>query len=674
MSENLDPNEPGISFAEKRRRFRLAKGLDAVEPGTERPLKPVPDNPQAEVDPDLIPQVYDRSETDQDIDRVLGTVGILQAYNKWVNKEVDAATLARDEVMVSCPKPDHRDSHPSAWVNPSKGTWFCGGCQEGGDMYDIAALYEPTIDINTYKSGTEFHKLRERMFEAFGGHVDRKANFEEVVWAEPDSPAAKVLADADNVVESGHSSDLAAEGEKSSEQVVIESDVIEVEPEATITEIPVVHEDYDDSTPMIYPSMDWKTIVQPNTFLYEYIKACSIDDAPEEYHFWNGMIALGHAAGRRVVLKDNPSVFGNLLLVILGSTGMGKSKSRKHLTRIMSDVFPFQDHGSFTSGVLDPPIPGSGEAMVHLFTHIADDPNALSNPNPKAAPGPKIYTPVNGMVQFDEFSGVIKRVKRHGSTLESIIQAFADMNDSVKITSRTAGDTIAEKPFCSITSSSQPDALRGLITKDDAASGFLNRWLFVTGEAKERSWLNTTMVDLNRATDALKAVKNFCGIERQIKFSPEGLEVAVEFFRTKIEPAIQADKTALLKRMDLVMKKLMLLFAINAGETEISAETVRRTLPIFDYLVACYGMVHNEVGVTQNWEIGEKVFDACLRFEEKHKKGPTPRDIQRMLARNKYSPEQIVRTIETLVKGERIELIKPESKVGRPSTRYKVVS
>jgi hypothetical protein len=39
-----------------------------------------------------------------------------------------------------CPLPDHEDDSPSFWVYPETRSWYCFGCNRGGDVIDFAKL------------------------------------------------------------------------------------------------------------------------------------------------------------------------------------------------------------------------------------------------------------------------------------------------------------------------------------------------------------------------------------------------------------------------------------------------------------------------------------------------------------------------------------------------------
>jgi hypothetical protein len=117
---------------------------------------------------DLVPEKDQRSEEDLELDRVIDKIDILQAYDAWCGKMKPVVHTGQTEsIMISCPTPGHTDRDPSAWINLDKQTWFCGGCQLGGDAMDIAA-YHFNYPVPGYKDGARFHDLRRDMAKSFG--------------------------------------------------------------------------------------------------------------------------------------------------------------------------------------------------------------------------------------------------------------------------------------------------------------------------------------------------------------------------------------------------------------------------------------------------------------------------------------------------------------------------
>jgi len=649
--------EKTLTFAERRALLAAQKGKKV----TNLP-KRVEEKVKEQFADDLIPDVLgDRSEEDIEIDGIIDSIDVLDAYRRWIGKEVDEATTGQTEgIKVSCPFPGHRDSRPSAWLNRDKKAFHCGGCDEGGDIYDMAAIHF-NYPRPEYKQGKVFHELRKEMAESFGYRFKVVAGTE-VIWREEEAPAP-AAPEAEQPDRAGDRADAAA-------PEVDAKPAVEVRPEPA--KVTVLHEvDVEDEPDEIdYPVLDWRKIVPENTFLWEYCSETAKDDSPEEYHFWHGLLALGHAVGRNAFLNDTRPVYGNLLVCLLGGTGFGKSRARAWLDDVLEEVLPYRDNGLDTTGCRLVPVPASGENLIAQFQHIASDPSL-----PKGTPD--IRTPVNGIVDYDEFAGLLARAGRQGSTLKQIIMGFSDSRVRINSSSNTGGTYEAYKPFCSITATTQPKAVRPLLSRTDTTSGFLNRWLFVGGPRKQREVMggvhSSIRVDLTASCDALKLIRGWGGVERDVRFTDDGMKEYERFIRTRVFPLQEKDETDLLTRLDLTMKRLVLLFCVNERTTEVNKDIVKRCEPILDYLVHCYGILNAEIGVTQMAEITTEIMRHIKRIEETTGRGASARELGQRMKRKNFSPDLIKKALETMVSLDWIDIDKTKGP-GRPTIRYKVVS
>lgn len=661
------------TFAEMREELARRKGR------TIQPESPKGPATTAQFDEDLVPEnpYAGRDENELEIDGIIQSIDILDAYRKWIGKEVDERTTSQTEgIKVSCPIPGHRDSHPSAWLNTDNKRWFCGGCQEGGDVYDLGAIHFGYARPD-YKEGKTFHDLRKEMAESYGYRFKTIAGTE-IIWREDESGdnAPEDSRDGNEVRELAGSSDsesselpVSADPEGSGS---VEAKEAPSGAPAGTASVTTLHErDVADVADNInYPVLDWRSIVPEGTFLWEYLEATSKDDSPEEYHFWHGLIALGHAAGRNAYLNDTRPVYGNLLVCLLGGTGYGKSRSRYWLDEVIEEVLPFRDNGLDTSGCKLVPVPASGENLINQFQHIASDPSM-----PKGSM-PTVRTPVNGIVDYDEFASLLARASRQGSTLKQIIMAFSDARSRISTSSNTGGTFEAYQPFCTITASTQPKAVRPLLARTDTASGFLNRWLFVGGPRKKREVMggshSSIHVDLSKAQEQLKFVRGWAGVERDVRFTEEGLDEYERFVRVAVFPVQDADESDLLTRLDLTMKRLVLLLCVNERKTEADAVIVKRCEPILNYLIKCYGILNAEIGVTQMAEITSEILRHITNIEAKTHRGASARDITLRMKRKNYSPEMIKKALETMVALDWIDVDKSKGP-GRPTVRYRAV-
>jgi energy-coupling factor transporter ATP-binding protein EcfA2 len=426
----------------------------------------------------------------------------------------------------------------------------------------------------------------------------------------------------------------------------------------------------DDEEPelVVYPTINWRAIVPEDTFLFEYMNACCNDDSPEEFHFWHGLLALGNAVGRKVYLSDNPHVRPNLMVCLLGNTGAGKSKSRRYLMEVLREGAPYREDGSSTSGVKQLARPGSGEVLVADLRYEGKDP-ATSRPL-----GPQ---PVNGIVDFDELSVIAAVAARQGSTLTTTLMQIADAVPDIKITSMKNGLMTASEPFCNVTASTQPRAIRNVVGRADASSGFLNRWIFAGGKEKEPEAIggkhSSTRIELTRAIELFNHVRGWGSFEREIEMDDDAYQLFEDFFRNFIVPTKRKDETDLLKRVDLIFKKLMLLLTINQKLEKVPLQVVQATVKLFDYVIECYGILNSNIGISMMQDVMNDIQNHINRHVAKTKRGASARDIARYTHRKNYSLEQIKKALDTMTALDIIELEPKPPGPGRPTARYRVV-
>ncbi len=127
-----------------------------VEAKRTRDLAPV------SINTDRMKVVKTRGSGESAIDGFLTGVDILDAYGRWCGKMEPEPGGKREGIKISCPNPAHPDNDPSAWINLDKGTYCCGGCQEGGDKYTIAGYH---FDLDTK---TQFPELKLAMAKDCG--------------------------------------------------------------------------------------------------------------------------------------------------------------------------------------------------------------------------------------------------------------------------------------------------------------------------------------------------------------------------------------------------------------------------------------------------------------------------------------------------------------------------
>lgn len=602
-------------------------------------------------DADLIPDAgWERSDEDREIDEVIQRIDIIMAYIKWCGKmHPDVRPGQTEGIMISCPKPEHRDANPSAWINMSKQTWFCGGCEEGGDIYDIAA-YNLGYSVPGYKDGAEFHRLRKQMVEDFGYRFVSAPGLSTPMIVAPEPPAG-------NPVEAPPAPAATAPAPEPPPR----TDAGTVSP-LTLA-VPGILEDGEEYEDIVaFPTLDWRSIVQPDTFLDVYMRCTQIDDIPEEYNFWNALVAIGEAIGPDCALFDRVPVKGNLFVCVLGNTGDGKSRSFGHFKKLISAALPYDHTDPTSKGCRIVSGAASGEVVISSFSKPIEDPS-----NPKKVIG---FAPVRGIIEFNELSALTGRSDRLGNILKPIMMQFYDGDPVISSTSLTSGVKEAHNAFGSAITSSQPRALRQLVSQGDADSGFLNRWVFASGGAKERIAIGGEQIDVSPAIAPLQEIRAWCGFGKMLQWSNEAADLFTQFFHKTIQPAKQRDQTGLLTRMDLLMKKLILLFAANAKEDVVSRRSVECAIAMYDYLIQTYLIPAQAIGDTVAEQCKRDIIEFITKQTEKDKP-PSAAEILRALAAKKYAADLIHKTLKILGEMQVIHATPtPDGGRGRKTVRY----
>lgn len=496
------------------------------------------DTPPPAYDDDLIPDIGEYKPGDDDValDAFLDGIRILDAYDRWCGKPRVPEGSKRESIMVSCPNPSHPDKNPSAWINLDKGAGGVGTCAVCGgfDKYTIAGYY---FGLDPH---SDFRELRYRMAQDYGYVITRSAGGE---WVTPESETApaKISANVD----------------------------------AVTTYVPTVT-----------TTFDWESVpaLTEDSFLREWMNAHARQYEPAEFYFALGLVALGSAIGNNVRLSDTPPVRGNLMVCLVAPSGAGKSISVNSLLRLLENAFPWDNDSGL--GVKQMTSPGSGEALVDDFVHYVDevDPVPLRR-----------QVPVNGLLIENEFALLAAKTRRSGSTMRERIMDFYD-GRPVEINSRTSGKASARDHFMQLVSTTQNASIGRVMSKSDMGAGFLNRWIYVYGQAKKRPLFNKNPLDLSESERRIRRVRAWGSKDRMIEVSEAAAALAEAFYDEHIYPRMTSEDIELGQRMDLLFKKLLLLFASNMRTDEVTVEAVESVITIWPFLVAGFNATEEHVG------------------------------------------------------------------------------
>lgn len=428
------------------------------------------------------------------------------------------------------------------------------------------------------------------------------------------------------------------------------------------------------------PSIDWRNIFPENTFIHDYMTHAVVgDDCVEEFHVWNAIAAVGMALMKDVALNDKPLVYGNLFICDVARSGGRKSKPGAMLMDILTRAFPYDAESG--GGLMVPvPPPSSGESLIDVFVNEQEDP--LSTTTPKGV----ITHRVHGLMEVPELSGLVNVATRNGNVLESVLINLYDCRPEVTTTSRGSGIKKAKDPFCSMLTAVQPKLLQSLVTEKMVVSGFANRFVWVFGPEKTEipmGSIDSTEAGVGHLVLKIKQLRETMtsSIPRHpwsgnhvMNMDPESMRLFEKFHYETMVPTKAADDSDLAVRVNLLMKKLILIFTANMGKSSVPPEAVEQAIKLWPYLIACYARVGSQINSTVMREAEQRVLDGVVSFTKKHQKGPTRRELWNSSIKN-YKPiesrDVLGKLMATMVKDGILEELEPKANSrGLPQPRY----
>jgi hypothetical protein len=145
------------------------------------------------------------------------------------------------------------------------------------------------------------------------------------------------------------------------------------------------------------------------------------------------------------------------------------------------------------------------------------------------------------------------------------------------------------------------------------------------------------------------------------------------FFRERVFPAQKIDDSGFLTRLDLTLKKLILLFTANQKLESVPKEMVEKAIAMFPYLIAAYELPAEHIGNSLAHEVQQELLRHIRRYTTSGK-GITFRELGSCIKRKKFPPDLVHKMLKILADMGEIEAVTTNAgKVGRPTVRYKYV-
>lgn len=669
---------------------------------------------------DAIPDVNtDKPESvklsDTIVENVIGHADPLLVFPRWGKGDTPRDTSS-EEVQFRCPLPDHADHNPSASLNKYTGLWTCFSCEAGGDIYTLGG-----IKFGIDPKSNQLPELKRLMAEDLTG----KPFISHGPYSVMDVPAVAELVDSENKErERRETQDNKLLQKKLQEEQSVkdqhssyldeyirelnESLYGELVPEPDPLPQPRSGESLADpatptpptvgapSAPMPEPAdttrpepaspppsppntllapppafTGYDELLKPGTFLSEFYLSCKKDRNPNDFHFFNGLIGLGFASGDNVTLADEKPVMGNLFLCFVAGTGTGKSQSGHYLEKVLEAAMPVDP--THRDGVKVISQPASGEILIDSMAAgtVVDPDN-----------GRVLQGNVKGYLKYDELPTLVKQISRQGSTIDTFLTSMYD-GSTVSTNSRTHKESIAYDPYLTMTSNIPPHTMREIFTQGSAASGFLNRFTFVTAKdykpqiglgapvKPDYDYLGSKLHEINRWSKSACAVRPDAG----------GAELFEEFFNTELvryAPRTGVEVEPMMVRLELMFKKFCLLFAVNEMSPTLTRDHVEKAIKLYWIVKPGFQTASDNIGQSSTSvledEITKKVTEYFIKHREPLTAGQIWADklqIRRVAKRLGLEKRDFEFALKSLVGVGDLDEVKPPKGDSRAKPKYR---
>lgn len=645
-----------------------------------------------------------RSDDSKKIDDLVHDLPMMEAIKLWGKQQSNFPKVGETSVRIRCPKPEHPDRNPSASAELVESVYRCHACQEGGDKYTLAAIHHGFG--RDYQDGKNFVELKKKIaadlgyvITTSGGQtkLTRPGEPQEAaqestppqpapIVHENPQPAPQPLQQLEDgswfnpaTGELVHQDDTSSQPAPQTPQA----------PQQGPTPIPIDLDDYDDEEEHIrvQPSFNWVPLGRNGSFLDAYMKCAQERSYPVEFGLAGALLCLSFIGNREITLVGEEPVNTSLGIVTVAGTGVGKSRALRDAQKIMAEVMPWQG-AEFAIGSGGHIVPGhgvkaisgaaSGENLIRQFE------DTIKTQKGTDYQGNPIYEseqhPVNGLISFEELSHLVGKSSTQGSTMRERVMAFLDAQPIIENTTNTQGSYRAVNPFASLYTSVQPKVVHQLLNEKDENSGYINRLIFITGNAKMPDYGRSTPVSFDPAVKALADLKSHWDsvTEKMVRYETAAFQEMVRY-QSEVSHKLKTSGDGMMGRIDVLYWKIITLLAINERTTLVTLDIVNKAKTLHEYLINTYRYVAKEIYDPQADVVNSKdsrILRVVHRLtEQARKKGAQtthdlaiPKWVIKSRVQNHFSAPEFNRMLDALV--ETGELVRLEVQNGHRYIRH----
>lgn len=300
----------------------------------------------------------------------------------------------------------------------------------------------------------------------------------------------------------------------------------------------------------------------------EYISLMSpVTEASESYHLGVALTVASAMIGRSVYANYGTRMYSNLFTLLVGESGDARKDTTIKLgIGMLKTTIPMHNYTHINSGVKVVTDITSAEGLI---SSLSQHPNIL--------------------LYLTEFARMMGNASRKGTgTITPVLMEAFDNPDVLSNLSKL-NPIEAKAPYVTLLSATQPRILDSLISEDHVHSGFLNRWLVITGKGMSAiPWPRTSDTDAIRLLfEQIHAAihRGTPGESRGMDVSPSAMPYWEKWYLSRWEDRknLTSDEKAMSTRHPDMAVKIALIYAVLNGDDVIGEEHLRISTDVVEW-------------------------------------------------------------------------------------------
>ena len=323
-----------------------------------------------------------------------------------------------------------------------------------------------------------------------------------------------------------------------------------------------------------------------------------------------GIAAVGHAAGRRVIVKasevSSEKVFLNTYTLLIGRSDLtAKSDTREELNAILKLVY----HRDFYPVTDVQSIEGIIRAMeTEQDKHKDENPGKDFYDRKGYLEGSRMF------VMLDEIATLFANARREGTkNLLSAINKFWKCPTEERV-ARAKGEQIVKYPVLSLWGNITPEQVVEYLQGLDMTGGTINRFMpfFITPKVETIRHPHPVVEDYTRVVQCLQIIAD-SRQQRTLIFSTEADDARFDWFSKQRAEHLASEDDKGETRFHTTAVKIAGIFALadnSEYDDTVQIHHWNDALAVTRYLIECYNFSFREVGASLLSKLEHKILEA----------------------------------------------------------------